>query len=645
MRTLQFQRSFVLLLVAMLLAVAMYWAGLHGPLLLDDSNNLALVPEWLAGRASLAAVLHSGEGMFGRPLSMASFALSAWLGGYTPFAFKLGNLLVHLASGAILYLLIGRMARRDDRLRAHARVIATLVSAAWLLHPLHASTVLYAVQRMAQLSALCMLLGMWWYMLVRARLEERPTWQAMAGLFLGIPLLTVAGFLAKENAVLLPALCLVLELGCFAGALRPRAVWAFFGLGLLLPFVLGTIWIALGPMRLFDAYIRRDFDWQERLLTQARALCDYLGQILVPVPSRMGVHTDDFPLSTGLLAPPTTLVAIVLLVAITIAAWWARRRIPALFVGWGIFLVGHALESSVVPLELYFEHRNYLPLAGVLYALAGLITFAVERMKPIDMRLGRIGTVLAIAVLALLASGTHRLARAWSSYDGLAEHGAAGHPDSMRAQLAVVDSAVRRGDIARANRALNVLMRSQVPRIRAQGYLNRINLDCATTHATDRAFLASALRDMPRRLSKDEAQTFDLLFQNTRAPCSGVNDLELAVAAERFALNAREQPDWLGAKAELRHAAARFHVRRGDWASALPLARLAWQPGMAPATSVLLVQAQIAAGELAGAEQTYREAAARVSPTNPQDVAGLRWLRRQIDSARNAAPRDKNSTP
>lgn len=645
MRILQLHRSLIFLLLAMLLAVAMYWTGLHGSFLLDDETNFAAVPEWLAGRTSLAEVLQSGEGMFGRPLSMASFALSAWLGGYTPFAFKVGNLLVHLACGALLYLLIGRMACRDERLRAHASAIAALVSAAWLLHPLQVSTVLYTVQRMAQLSVLCMLLGMWLYMVLRARLGQGHARGSVAGLFAGILLLTAAGFLAKENAILLPALCLVLELGCFTQAPRPRAVKAFFGLGVLLPFLLGSAWFALAPARLMEAYVRRDFGWQERLLTQARALCDYLWQIVAPAPSRMGVHTDDFTLSTGLLAPSTTLVAIVVLLAITVMAWRLRQRISALFLGWGIFLVGHALESSILPLELYFEHRNYLPLAGVLYGLAGVVAFAAERLRAAGVRPARASTALGVALIALLAFDTHSLARAWSSYERLAEHAATGHPDSMRAQLAVVDAAVRRGDIARAHRALDAMTRSRTPRIRAQGYLNRINLDCATAHATDPSHLASALRNMPSQVSKDEAETFDLLFQNTRTACTGVGDHALGVAAEQFAKHATKQPDSLGAKAELRHAAARFHVRRGDWASALPMARLAWQPGMAPATAVLLVKAQIAAGDLAGAEQTYREAAARVNPTNPSDVAGLRWLRRQVDSARKAGLRDKKSTP
>ena len=48
-------------------------------------------------------------------------------------------------------------------------MIACLAAAIWLLHPLHVSTVLYTVQRMAQLSALFSLVTLLLYSLGRDR--------------------------------------------------------------------------------------------------------------------------------------------------------------------------------------------------------------------------------------------------------------------------------------------------------------------------------------------------------------------------------------------------------------------------------------------------------------------------------------------
>ncbi|HTL15184.1 MAG TPA: hypothetical protein VL251_08850, partial [Thermomonas sp.] len=459
-----------------------------------------------------------------------------------------------------------------------------------------------------------------------------PSAGPVIALFAGIPLLTLIAFLAKENGVLLPLLCLVLEIGCFQA--RPRAIKGFFGLTLLLPLAVGAVLFVLDPARLLSGYVRRDFDWQERLLSQARALCDYLVQIAVPNPSRMGIYTDDFPASTGLLSPPSTLLALLLLAGITVAAWRLRPRLPFLFVGWGIFLAGHALESSIVPLELYFEHRNYLPMLGVLYALVGLASMAIARLDEKGYRAGRLGAAAAVCVLAVFAFATHGRARTWRTQQALAEASVAAHPQSMRAWLAVVSDAIDRRDYARARSALGAMTRLEQPRARAQGYLNRVNLDCALAHAASPSDIRNAVAARPARVTKDESETFDLLDRNTQVPCAGISNRALAGAAATFADAAATQPDSLGAKAELRHAAARFYAREGDWPAALKQAELAWQPGMPAAASVLLVQAQLAAGDLAGAERTWRQATRRA---RPGDEAGLRWLQKQIEAARDRA--------
>ena len=625
------------LLMAALVTVCVYWVGLRGPLLLDDHYNLEVLQRWLQGETPLRAVLFDGRsGMFGRPFAMASLALSAWLGGYAPFAFKLGNLLVHLLTGGLVFALVRRIALCDPRMAGRAGIVAALVATVWLLHPLNAGTVLYAVQRMAQLSVLCMLAGMWFYLAMRDRITTRSHHRtAVAMLFFGIPLLLVAGFLSKENALLLPALCLVLELGCYRDTTRPPAIKAFFGTCLALPFLLGVALLAINPARITSGYLVRDFDWQQRLLTQARALCDYLWKILAPNPPSMGVYTDDYAISTGLLSPPTTLVAILVLAAVTLAAWQLRKRIPALFVGWGIFLVGHAIESSVLPLELYFEHRNYLPMVGVLYAAVGLAVAGGDALGKAGLRPGHIGAVLAVGVVALLAFGTHGRARVWSSPETLAISAVTSHPQSLRANMALVKVALQQDNTQAVTGALDRLIAADNPRTRAMGYFNRLYLDCALHRDGNPDDLRQAVAWFPPRVIYADPEFFGLLLDNTRRGCGAVTDRMLGDALDTLLDRATAQPDAEWAKWRLRNFAARFYARSGDWPRAREQALLAWQPGTDPAAAELLVRAQLQTGDLDGAERTYVEALARVDPSNTTDVAGMRWLRTRIDTAKS----------
>lgn len=625
------------LFIALIVTVASYWTGLHGPFLLDDEINFEVITRWVSGQASLWDVLFSNStGTFGRPLSMASLALSAGVGGYQPFAFKLGNLAVHLACGCVVYALLRRIARRDPRLHVRANAAAAIVAALWLLHPLHASTVLYSVQRMAQLSTLLVLLGMWLYMAARMRLDQGRSPWATIGLFLGIPTLTLLGFLAKENGALLPALCLVLEVGCFREQSRPGAVKVFFGAYLALPATAGLVAFSLLPGWLAGGYALRDFSWQERLLTESRALCDYLWKIIAPNPPRMGVYTDDFAASSGLLSPPTTAISLFVLLAISYTAWHLRRRVPALLIGWSVFLVGHVIESSILPLELYFEHRNYLPMIGVLYAVVGMCFALGDRLRNAGIRLDRIAVVLTLGVIASLAFGTHGRARVWSSPETLAISAVASHPQSARANSLLVDVALRHGNRQLAEQALQRMIAADNPRTRALGYLSKLNLECATTNSGAPNDLAQAVLAMPPKMTYSEPNVFGVILKNTVQGCGPVTDAMLGTALDTMLDHASQQSDRQWPKWRSRHLAGQFFARAEDWHRALEQAKLAWQSSADPAAAVLLVQAQLATGDLAGAERTYGEVAARIDSKRADDVAGLRWLRGQIHSARQS---------
>lgn len=108
----------------------------------------------------------------------------------------------------------------------------------------------------------------------------------------------------------------------------------------------------------------------------------YLGLILLPRLEAFGLHHDDVAVSTGLFEPWTTLPAWAALAGLVWLAWRLRAKAPMASFGIVWFLVGHLLESTVLPLELVHEHRNYVPLFGVLLALSAALPQALAAPGP-----------------------------------------------------------------------------------------------------------------------------------------------------------------------------------------------------------------------------------------------------------------------
>jgi protein O-mannosyl-transferase len=617
---------------AVLLTIGLYAFGLAGPLMFDDGPNLQPVRDWLDGRLRWYEVMFgNSSGQLGRPVSMASFLLTAGLGKYNAFSFKLGNLVLHVACGVAIWAFLRNALVYDRRLAPRAELIAAVVASMWLLHPLHVSTVLNAVQRMAQLSTFFVVLTMLVYVKARQRMASDPPRSARVQLFLLLPLLMLLGAFSKENAIVAPAMCLALELGWLrsAGAKTPRDVVIFFALFLALPFVLGTALLIKSPGMILDGYAVRDFTLGERLLTQPRVLIDYLYQLLLPQPWRMGPYTDDFSWSTGLLAPATTLLAIGALAAASIGAWLLRRRLPFVLVGWLIFLIGHSVESSVFGLELYFEHRNYLPSVGVVLIAVGLFYLAVERWQATPA--ARLEAVLPLAVIALLAVGTGFQVVAWRSKDAISAQGVRSHPDSMRANLDRVTLALNSGFNEQGVEIARRLQASNRPRNRVAGHITQATLDCLRIRSSDPANLEAAVASLPPRITLGEVQALATLARaNNEFGCGNVGDPEIARAIARMLEKSSAQPDSANPRWRANYLAATIFLRANLLDEAMTHALHAWQPQADAGVGSVLFQLHMRNKQFEQAHSILSEMSARIGRHDSSGKASIARLRASI---------------
>ncbi|MCF7222041.1 hypothetical protein [Marilutibacter chinensis] len=598
----------------MLATIAAYWIGLSGPLLFDDAANLAQIQRWLEGRAGLyEAIFGTSSGLLLRPVSMATLALNASMaGGIQPVLMKLTNLLVHLVCGGLLWQLVRLLMSRDERLAPHGTTVAGLVAALWLLHPFNASTVLYVVQRMAQLSTLFMLAGLWAY--TSARLDQtagRPR-RARWKLFALFPAMLLLGLLSKENAAVLPALCLVIELAWFRGQNSGRSLRLFYTVFLAAPAIAVIAVLLWQPDRLVSAYAARDFGPWERLLTEGRVLLDYVSQTFFPQGGRMGLYHDDFVPSSGLLTPISTLFCGLAIIGVSIACWLLRRRFPGVFAGWFLFLVGHAVESTVLPLDLYYEHRNYFPMAGLLLAAVTGVGYLV-RYSPGDIsRWRRMATVAGLLAAVALGLATHQRARVWQSMDAIARESVAHHPDSLRARLSLATVEMQASRFAESRAQLEALSQARDPHNREIGFLGMASLDCISQGSADSALLRAAMDASLSPVTLADYQAFGLLSRVVGdTSCAGVTPSGIADAMAHALEVASDQPDTSKSKWRLRLVLAQSLAQAGRGADALTQARLAWQPGADIAVGSTLVQLAVQQGDTELARRTVVEMAAR----------------------------------
>lgn len=433
--------------------VAVYWAGLSGPFLLDDYANLNALGAFggVHDRTTLLLYLQGGiAGVGGRPIALMSFLLDDNGWPSTPWSFKYTNLMLHLLCGILLLLLIRQILDLSRPDQARKNLWMALVAAGfWLLHPLNVSTVLYVVQRMAILSAIFTVLALLAYIYGRSRLADTPK-TAYAIMTLAMTFGTALAVFSKENGALTPALALVLEQTLPSKTSSPKPGRTWKAIFLWLPLLMIIAYMAYRHVNgsFNDTYIIRSFNLPERLLTEACILWDYIFRWLIPRSNNPGLFTEDFPVSTDFIHPWYTLPAVLGWLSVFVLAIKLRQRQPMFSAAALFFMTGHLIESTIIPLELYFEHRNYLP---AMLLIQPAICLAAEKFSKTAKM------VSGILILLIPAALTAWLALLWGDAQQLSFYWAQSHPDSERAQGTAAETLNSTG---RPDLALKVLDRA-----------------------------------------------------------------------------------------------------------------------------------------------------------------------------------------
>ena len=365
-----------------LLLFSAYSNTFLNPPVMDDFHSFVDEPNVQIESVSLDSLKKLSQTEFGfcRLLPMATFAGDFFWGKGHVWAFHITNFLIHLLCTAMLFAFLRILFQCADFHTGENQLspqgdfwLIVCIVGLWSLCPVQTNAVTYLVQRMTSLATLFYLVSITFYLQARF-CQRQEGFSVKAAVFYFIFTLSALGsFLSKEISATLPIVIILSEVMFFTPDLFLRIVKRkkiFYFLALI--FIVIAIISVVFLLPRLSGYGGRHFTLSERLLTELRVVSSYVFLLLLPLPRFLNFE-HDVALSTSLISPLSTLMSLIFISSLLFLAWKLRHRYKLVSFGIIWFFINLAIESTIIPLELKFEHRLYLPSIGFYLALVLIV--------------------------------------------------------------------------------------------------------------------------------------------------------------------------------------------------------------------------------------------------------------------------------
>jgi tetratricopeptide (TPR) repeat protein len=520
---------------------AVHLPSLQGQFLWDDGylaqENPFIKSPLLIFQAFRHFLFHDSFSGYYRPVQNLSFMVDYYLWNNDAAGFHLTNLVLHVASGLLLYRLLTCLlkefaARAPQAFSSRtASTLAWLTAAVWIVHPVHSAAVDYVSGRADSL-AFALASGAW--LLVNSARKAGPVWlRVILYLFAAL-----AGFLAlcsREIACIWIVLFLAHSL-FFSPKLSRKARVLTVGCSLLL--IAGYAaarHFAQGQAAPSSASWAASF----RVTLMLRALGDYARLMIFPANLHMErsvFNPDNFMDQRGWRQNASwEYLGVLGAMAAIIFAWGCLRRGRGQAVrifGAVWFFAGYLPISNLFMVNATVaEHWLYLPSVGFLIFIVGFIVEASPKLQR--------GIAVA-AVLVIAALGTRAWVRSTDWHDDATffQHTVAAGGISARTIVNLALANSNRGHLDVAERALRRAVQVWPDYPLARNNLANVLLKRGKTNEAEEFFkvAAKAGKEYPRtwvaylnvafvRTSKgDDAGAIEVL-ERARAEYPGVWDL------------------------------------------------------------------------------------------------------------------------
>lgn len=365
--------GFLGLALVMLLGIIIYSNTFGSSFHFDDLNNI-VDNGAIRDLSSLDRLWSQHPTRF---ITMFSFAVNYHFAELEVWGYHFVNLLIHLMNTLLVYwltlLIFSTPALKGSVVAANKMIVAVVVAALFVSHPLATQSVTYIVQRLASMVTLFYLLSVCLYMQGRlAEAKGNGRYLFYGGAFVA----AVLAMLSKENGFTLP-LAIVLTEVCFFQTKSLSLKLKGYPLILLISavvIIIGVVFFQFS-LSIFDPLPPSQGNavtitpWNY-FMTQWSVILKYIQLLILPV----NLNVDYDYAITSSIFQVRALGSLVILLGIVAAGVLLFKKYRLISFGVFWFFIALAIESSFVPInDVIFEHRTYLPSVGFFLIIAYLV--------------------------------------------------------------------------------------------------------------------------------------------------------------------------------------------------------------------------------------------------------------------------------
>lgn len=341
----------------------LYFGTLSYPFFFDDLANIVYNLDIQdSSRIFKRLIYRSGFGMGqndpSRPITFLTYALNFSLGGFTPFGYRLFNLLLHSCVTLLIFFLTKRLVKLN--FREEFPLLPFFVAFIFACHPIHIEVATYISGRADGLATLFYLLSL----LLFLKSDENKVYGPLS-------LITFTlSFWSKPIGVTFPLMVLLIDLLFLPRSDFRKRIWTHLSYWILLAgFLLFRI-LYLGGLgdRITDPFSQ----WTRisYLLTQPYAILKYIQLLFVPI----GQSVDHFVSPSLGFLDLRTLIGLTFLSWLTFLTYLFGKKFPAtskwIWFSFLWFFITLSPTSSIFPInDAITERRLYLPSWGFFLAV------------------------------------------------------------------------------------------------------------------------------------------------------------------------------------------------------------------------------------------------------------------------------------